>query len=188
VATSTGTFQQHLPGPYVDVEILGDTRQVDNILRSLYGAFEDQTLAWDFLQDYVDPVLRKRTEERFQGEGDDVSGPWLPLAPATVLRRGSAHPINVRTGQMKRYLLDEPPDIVTHSLGATMWSPGRTGSRELQSKVGTAQQGGTTPEGRPVPPRPVLGVNENDAELILIEAAKYIGKHVARGGATVNWL
>jgi hypothetical protein len=184
-----GVWTQHLPGPQVDIEIMGDTRQVDNMLRSLYTAFEDDNLGYDFLQDYVDPILRQTTEQRFASEGDAVSGPWAPLAPATVnMRGGRAHPINVRTGAMKQYLVDSDPDISVHSLGATMWSPGKTGSKKLQDKVRIAQEGGTTPTGRPVPARPVLGAGEQDLARIMVAMSMYLAKHVATGGAEVNFL
>lgn len=182
------TWHQHLPGPLVDIEILGDSRQVDNMLTSIANAFDDQMIAYDFLRDHVDPMLRRRTADRFASEGDEMSGPWAPLADATVRIRGSAHPINVRTGAMRGHLVNTPPRIVTHSLGATMWSPGPSGSVEMDKKVKTAQIGGQTPEGRNVPPRPVLGVDERDAELVLVEMAQYLAKHVASGGAQVNFL
>lgn len=178
-----GEWRTTLRGAYLDVELIGDSRQVENMLRSLSGAFDDRELGYDFLQDYVDPVLRRRTADRFAHEGDDVSGPWAPLSSATEAIRqgqgiGGAHPINVRTGGMRHHLVDDPPRIATHSLGATMWSPGDVGSSKMQKKVRGAQQG----EGN-APPRPVLGVNENDLEAVMLQLDNYIGKHMAAGGA-----
>lgn len=181
-------WKETLPGPYVDIEILGDSRQVDNILRSLYTAFEDENLGYDYLQDYADPILRQTEEARFASEGDATTGPWAPLADATVaIRGGRAHPINVRTGAMKRHIVDDPPRIAVHSLGATMWSPGNTGNSEMQSKVRIAQQGGFTPQGSAVPPRPVLGVGEQDLARLMVAMSMYLAKHVATGGAEVNF-
>lgn len=180
-----GSWETKVHGAYVDLLLVGDTRQVDNMLRSLTGAFADQQIGYDFLQDYVDPVLRRRTEDRFANEGDDVSGPWEPLSPATVSIRegqgiGGAHPINVRTGGMRHHLVDDPPRIATHSLGATMWSPGTEGSGQMQKKVRGAQQG----EGN-APPRPVLGVNEHDLEAVMVQLNNYLDKHLATGEVSI---
>lgn len=193
VSSAAGTWTHDVPGPVVDIEIFGDSRAVDNMLRSLYNAFGDEMIATEFLEAAVDPLLRKSIEERFASEGDAASGPWAPLAEATVARREAAgfpgaHPINVRTGAMKRHLVDDPPKIVPHSLGATMWSPGSPGDAQMQSKVRTAQMGGVTPEGSSVPARPVLLVGPNDLEAIMVALAGYLGKAVEAGGASVNWL
>jgi hypothetical protein len=182
------TWTQHIPGPVVDIEIFGDSRAVDNMLRSIYNAFSDELIATEFLAETVDPLLRSSIEERFAAEGDAASGPWAPLADATVAIRESqgfpgAHPINVRTGAMKRHLVDDPPRVSVHSLGATMWSPGTPGSPDMQKKMTTAQTGGPR-----TPARPVLLVGPDDLETMMVALAGYLGKHVAAGGATVNWL
>jgi len=200
------TWKEMLPGPYVDIELLGDARQVDNMLRGLYTAFEDENIGYDFLQDYVDPILRQTTEARFASEGDATTGPWAPLAEATVHIResmgyGGSHPINVRTGAMKKHLVDDPPRIAVHSLGATMWSPGTVGDSKMQAKVKGAQ-GIPTPVARSgpddqrhlrhgtlsAPPRPVLGVGEQDLQRVMVAMSMYLGKHVAAGGAEVNFI
>ncbi len=46
----------------------------------------------------VNDVLVPEIEENFQTEGH---GAWEQLAPATALKRGSAHPILMETGQMR---------------------------------------------------------------------------------------
>jgi hypothetical protein len=176
-----GEWKSEVRGPTLDLLLIGDSRQVENMLTALEGAFDDRALGYDFLQDYVDPVLRRRTEDRFAHEGDDVSGPWAPLSPATVTIRqgqgiGGAHPINVRTGGMRRHLVEDPPRIATHSLGATMWSPGDQGSSKMKKKVLGAQLG----EGN-APARPVLGVNELDLEAVMTQLDNYIDKHMTMG-------
>lgn len=178
-----------IAGGLMEITIRGDSRQVDNILRGMENAFQDVNIANDFLKDWVDPILRRRTESRFGTEGDDIVGAWQELAPATVQIRQDAgfpgsHPINERTGAMKRFLLDAPPDVVAHSIGATMWSPGRGVPAGVAKKIKTAQAGGSTPDGRNVPARPVLGVGPVDLEAIMVAMAKYIEKYQAVGSTT----
>lgn len=180
-------------GGYIDVQIVGDSRTVENALRGMEEAFDDRNMAFVFLGGMVDPYLRERIERRFAGEGDDVVGQWAPLAQSTIQMRqdqgfGGAHPINERTGVMKRHLLDAPPDTVPHSLGATMWSPGRAVSASTGRKIRTAQSGGTTPEGRFVPPRPVLGVGVQDLETVLVLLGQYMGRFQAPGARSTEFL
>ena len=162
----------------IDIQIIGDSRDVHSRLEGMDRAFDPQRIAvW--LVAGVDPILRRRTETRFASEGDEISGKWLSLRPFTVSERErhgfpGEHPINVRTGEMKRHLLDSPPRAAVHTLGASMWSPGEPGAGDTANKVRIAQQGGTTPEGRPVPPRPVLGIGLEDLEATLISLAVHI--------------
>lgn len=178
-----------VPSGLIDIEITGDTRDVEMRLIGMEKAFEDFELA-DWLTAKVDPILRARTAARFESEGDAISGKWQSLAPWTVKERERTnfpgeHPINVRTGEMRRHLLGTFPRTSFHSLGVTMWSPGTDGGSTTAKKVKIAQQGGETPEGHPVPARPVLGVGPEDLELVLVT----LGHHIASfqpGGANVN--
>lgn len=174
----------------IDVQILGDSRDVELRLMGMNRAFDSERIA-AWLVAGVDPLLRRRTEERFASEGDDISGKWQSLAPATaVIREGKGfpgeHPINVRTGEMKRHLLDSPPRVAVHGIGATLWSPGDEGAGDVANKVKTAQLGGVTPEGRPVPARPVLGVGPQDLEAVLISLAIHIASNQSGVGAGAN--
>lgn len=169
------------PSGLIDIQILGDSRDVAARLEGMERAFSNERIA-AWMVAGLDPLLRRRTAERFESEGDDISGKWESLRPNTVARRKAdhfpgEHPINVRTGAMKRHLLDDMPRIAIHTLGATMWSPGSDGGSETASKVKTAQAGGTTPEGRPVPARPVLGVGPVDLEAALISLSIHIASN-----------
>jgi len=120
-------------------------------------------MAW--MQAAVVPYIQQRVANRFAGEGDDVVGKWHPLKVETEAIRlkagyGGAHPINVRTGQMKNFL--------TGSFGSTISAGGITelefpnqGSvtGQLAQKIMTAQMGTAIP---PTQARPVLGLNIND--------------------------
>lgn len=162
-------------GGLIQISYEGNSRDIENMLRAFYNAFDDSRVASDLLPDHIYPVLRERLSQRFEAEGDDVVGAWLPLAETTVRIRGSAHPINVRTGALKGAMLNNPPRIERHSLGATMWFPGDVSS-DIQDKLQVAQYGGVTPQGQSVPPRPILGVNEADLELIMVALGEYIAK------------
>ncbi len=164
------------PSGMIDVQILGDSRDVQTRLDGMAHAFSNEAIgAW--LVAGVDPILRRRTEERFKSEGDDISGKWQSLTPYTVSDREShgcsgEHPINVRTGEMKRHLLDDKPRIALHSLGATMWSPGPPSGGDVAKKVKVAQQGDPASN---TPARPVLGVGVEDLEAVLLS----LGVHIA---------
>lgn len=132
-----------------------------------------------FLEGGVKNYIQERGKARFDSEGDEVSGPWLPLAPATQQIRssqgyGAAHPINVRTGALERYIVGSPAATTTDPLGATMIYPGMKASGELGKKMERAQVG----EGR-TPARPVLGLDETDLANVLIMAAFWVntGRH-----------
>lgn len=171
----------------IDVQILGSSRDVEMRLLGMQTAFSSEGMA-AWLVAGVDPLLRRRTAERFESEGDDISGKWASLRPFTVEERKrhsfpGEHPINVRTGAMKRHLLDDMPRIAVHTLGATMWSPGSDGGSEVAQKVKTAQLG--DPATNTVA-RPVLGVGPMDLEAVLISLSLHIASHqpgMGGGGA-----
>lgn len=116
-----------------------------------------------FLGSTIGPYLSKRAKERFQGEGDDVTGAWAPLKPATItIRQESgfgAGPINRRTGELEEYVVDGGWFAYPTGFGASMRFPGKDASGELKRKMETAQKGRKSPN---TVARPVIGVNEND--------------------------
>lgn len=173
----------------IDIQIIGDSRDVARRLMGMDRAFQaDRMAAW--LVTGVDPLLRQNTDRNFGSESFDGE-PWQSLKPYTVSERErhgfpGEHPINVRTGQMKRHLLDDPPRIAVQTLGATLWSPGDEGSGTTAKKVKIAQMGGTTPEGHHVPARPVLGVGPEDLEAVLISLAIHIASHQSGVGGNAR--
>ena len=153
----------------VSIEVVGDSRGVTHMLSVLDTALNPVALV-AFLEGSVDPHLQRRAADRFAAEGDDVVGAWAPLKPATVAIRGSAHPINVRTGEMIDYITQSDGDALPTPFGATLTSPGGAPpTGDLLDKVRTAQQG----DNRTVP-RPVLGLNHNDLTYVLITLAAWI--------------
>lgn len=162
---------------YFDVQILVKEKQVQALLHSLDTALNPVAIA-AFLGATVDPHIRRRAQERFTSEGDDVSGKWLPLTPATQQIRaqmgyGSAHPINVRSGQLQDYVVDSANAIAVTPLGAVLRMPGKPAAGTLKDKVRTAQKG--SDDGR-TPARPVIGMNEQDLAFVLAALGGYIQK------------
>lgn len=139
-----------------------------------------------FLGATVDPYLRDRARARFQAEGDDAVGRWLPLASATQEIRqsqgyGPAHPINHRTGELERYITDSPNALTITPVGASLDLPGKPATGELQRKVRVAQQGDPGGSGQgATPPRPVMGVSEKDIIFVQSALSIYLGEMIRR--------
>jgi hypothetical protein len=129
-----------------------------------------------FLEDTADPYLQTRVRDRFSGEGDDASGQWLPLKPATesiraALGYGPAHPINVRTGDMQDYLTNSRADVATLGQGAVLTFPPKGADALTAQKIETAQVGKNWP---PTPARPVVALSVTDEAAIVMDLADYI--------------
>lgn len=134
-----------------------------------------------FLGASVGPYLRERTQQRFANEGDDVTGPWAPLHPATVAIReslpyqiGGEHPINRRSGELEDWVTQGNYFPYPTGVGATLQYPKGKPSGELLDKLKTAQGGRANPK---TVARPVLGVNEKD--LLFVTAALAAAVEVA---------
>lgn len=159
----------------IGIQIIGERRGVEAMLAHLETKISPPGLV-TWMEASVDPWLRDRARQRFAGEGDDVTGPWLPLAPFTQQVRadqgyGAEHPINVRTGEMEDYITG-PGNSYPTALGATLEAPGAGVTPEMAEKVVTAQVGSDTV---PITPaRPVLGVNARDLEAVLVTLATWI--------------
>lgn len=128
-----------------------------------------------FLGLTVGPYLRERTQNRFANEGDDVTGPWQPLHPATVAIReasmyniGGEHPINRRSGELEDWVTQGNYFPYPTGFGASMQYPSKEPAGKLREKMETAQRGSKSPN---TPPRPVLGVNEKDLLFVVTALA-----------------
>jgi hypothetical protein len=133
-----------------------------------------------FLDTVVDPFIRSRIEQRFDTEGDDVTGSWHPLTIATQQIRASygfppAHPINVRTRDLRDWLVNTPADIKVTGFTAEANHPPPTSNTVLNTKLAAAQSGKTHPA---TPARPVLGLNENDLMFVTSSLVAYIAKGI----------
>lgn len=129
-----------------------------------------------FMRDDLVQYIQNRAQGRFANEGDDAVGQWAPLKPATEVRRASkgfspAHPINVRTGDLRSYITN---DSGTVSGGADEWTltwPDPPPSGELQEKTETAQRGKAYPS---TVARPVIGLGASDISRITDDLGRFI--------------
>lgn len=162
----------------VALEVLVEAESVEVVLARLDAAVSPEGLYY-FLAGEVAPWIKSRAEKRFASEGDDVSGKWEELAPSTQDRRmngdwpvGPAHPINVRTGELRDYIVGSDPLIVASEVVSTLTYPGNEPrTRSLTEKMTTAQVGRTTPR---TSPRPVIGISETDLAYVMGALATHI--------------
>lgn len=163
----------------VQVQVIGDDAGVQAMLRKLDTALDPSAVA-AFLGATIEPYFRERARQRFQSEGDDVVGRWVPLAEATKAIRVQMGygegPINRRTGALENYIINSPTGVGINPAGATLTMPGDKGSASIQKKMKAAQQGLDNPR---TPARPVVGMNEKDLAFTLEAFALYI-QRVAR--------
>lgn len=130
-----------------------------------------------FMQSTVVPYIHQRTAARFAGEGDDVVGKWSPLKVETEtirLKHGypGAHPINVRTGQMRNAVTGSFGDVISAGGVTDLEFPNTVNiAGQLARKIMTAQMGSSFP---PTPARPILGFNENDSIALTALLAGYL--------------
>lgn len=164
----------------VDVYWAVHEDEVERVFTQMETLLGSEGLAM-FLGGTVGPYLRERTQNRFANEGDDVTGPWAPLHPATVAIReasfyniGGEHPINRRSGELEDWVTQGNYFPYPTGVGASMQYPSKEPSGELRDKLETAQKGRKNPN---TVPRPVLGVNEKD--LLFVMAALAAAVEVA---------
>lgn len=168
---------------FLDIDLIGDATSVHRMLSYLEVMLGPIGMA-GFLELNVGPYLQSRARDRFQTEGDDVSGTWQALAASTVQRRErmglpGANPINRRTTELERYITRSGYKTTPNPVGVTLQYPAEKGRGfGLQQKMQTAQMGKTYPA---TPARPVLGMNERDLLYVVSTLAFYIQK----GGGTV---
>jgi len=163
---------------FIDFEIVGNEQGVQAMLNKIDSALSVTGLA-EFLYGAVGPWVKERAANRFVNEGDDVTGKWLPLAPATVeIRERSgfegSHPINKRTGELEEYITQGQIGVTSSPGIASLKypeNPPRT--KSVREKMKTAQQGRSNPH---TMPRPVLGLNEKDLTQVLTMLAFFVQK------------
>lgn len=167
---------------FLDVEVIGNEAGVLAMLHHLDTCFSVQGMT-EFLGMNVAPWLRERARNRFDAGGDDASGPWAPLRPATVeireggINRGEwpgispTHPINKRTGLMEDYITRATGDIVASGSAVALQFPKSTISVKggMDKKIKRAQVGDSR-----TTKRPVLAVGEPDLVTVLQELAYFI--------------
>lgn len=156
-----------------NVEVFVDDVNAERLLFQMQEVLSPASMA-EFLGYEIQPYIKQRASDRFASEGDDVSGPWLPLTDATIGIRESQGfsegPINVRTGELENYITNTS-GAITASPEAILSYPGRDPAGELGDKVLTAQQGKDSPR---TPPRPVIGLDQSDLTYVLSATALHV--------------
>lgn len=156
-----------------------DDTSVDALLKKISAAFS-ATRSAEFLAGPADEWFRKRVSDRFAAEGDDATGGWAPLAqPATGDYRerggyGREHPINVRTGELRRWMETEGIVTTASETAAVLSLPGPQPSQVGALKFQHAQLGGDS-----YPARPVLAFNATDFEGVVMAYAAWFAETVA---------
>lgn len=165
------------------VSYIFDDKQVLALLQAVELALSPMSLL-TWMDEAVAPFFDERITSRFDTEGDEAVGRWVPLAAATQAIRasegyGAAHPINVRTGELRDF-------VRTHGTraegdaGVVLQYPERLPQGELAEKMDLAQNGGTSgATGGAVPARPVLGMGTADLTAVI----GLLEKHVTVGGS-----
>lgn len=158
-------------GISMDIDV--QEQDVERLLNSVNTVLNPISMM-GFLSLTVAPFIRRRAEARFAGEGDDVSGKWAPLSPATQeIREGldlpisGDHPINRRTDDLYTYITKSPDEVMPlGGMGAqlTYPSPSATINPGIEEKMKTAQQGRRNPH---TIPRPVLGLGIGDLTYVV---------------------
>lgn len=124
--------------------------------------------------------LQRRADDRFASQSTD-DGPWAPLHDATVKIRHSMGfgptPINVRTGEMKNWLVGSSGSAVPTPTGAMLsWPSNPTG--KMRDRIATAQ--GLNPN---VDAREVIGLGVTDAQFVLASMGAWFTSQVGAPGA-----
>jgi hypothetical protein len=164
---------------YYDISV--DATEVEEMLAGVRLRMSNQRIP-GFLGNVVAEYLRRRVDERFRDEGDDVSGKWADLRARTASIRksqgyGPYHPINRRTGGLYRFV---KTFRVAKSADPVLTMPGLRGGSKLMQKLTVAQVGGFAPSSgligppRPIVPRPVIGLGGEDATHITNRLQRWI--------------
>lgn len=164
----------------INVQIVGEDQGVRAMLMATLEAVDPAHMLL-FMGGMVQPYIEARIAGRFSNEGDDVSGKWAPLSDTTRHIRETEgypgeHPINVRTGAMREWLLSAPPDFTATGFEASMAFPGGDPSQSILDKLETAQMGRETPATQP---RPVLGLGPADLAFVLQAMSEWVSRWVS---------
>ena len=111
--------------------------------------------------------LLDRVDENFASERSPTGNPWKALAPMTVAKRGSAHPILDVSGGLERSFIFRADDSSVE-VGTNRLFPSG------QSAAAIHQKGGRAGRGVYIPARPMVGANERDKEYAAGVLMRYI--------------
>lgn len=148
----------------VSVDISSAELSMSKILANL----SDTSLA-GFLETVVAHRFSERADERFAMGGDSASGKWAPLSPATIeIRKNLGYTsgagqgeINVRTGNLREWLVNPTTMTVPDGLGVSMAWPGPEADATISDALAQAAGKKKGPE------RPVIAYDAADVGFIL---------------------
>lgn len=126
----------------VSIELFGDELFRRKIRKMAYRALDMRPVLESLGEDMQDHI-----EHQFETEGRASGRPWAPLTIETAARRGSAHPILIRTSELLLEMTNPDSIKVTHD-SVTIDIP-----QSVEMKGESAQFGFTSRAGRPVAPR-----------------------------------
>ena len=171
---------------FLELHIGVDAKEVDVALKGMMWSTSNVGLT-SFLNGLPATSLRKRVEERFYQEGDSATGSWQPLKESTQQIRTAqgyspAHPINIRTGQLRHFLVENPGRVNPTGIGAELRYPGTEPEGTTFFAFATAQKGS---QKWGTPPRPVVAVDTVDlaATLALLGGFVVGGIQLIKGKA-----
>lgn len=177
----------------VDTVIVVEEQDVLNLFKAFENAVSPTALEY-MLATSVAPWLQHRAEQRFNTEGDLASGKWNELRPATNLIRlllgySPVHPINLREGDLHRFVTHSGGTVSPVGDGAELTWPGPGGAQEEKLKV--AQQGSPSGENpwfksAKTAARPVVAIDQADVAALLVALNGHLMEHMQGVGFTVN--
>lgn len=146
-----------------NTKVLG-LRQVSAFISGLVHRTQ-QSLAVDKIEDQILELTRSRLLPPGEAENAQIGSdgePWAPPSPVTIERRKS----NRNAAQAMFDTGELYDDIVILESRAATWfrkgevTVGLKPSSRAREYIDLLEQGGTNPQGRPIPPRPIFGATD----------------------------
>jgi hypothetical protein len=158
-----------------------DNRQAFALLDRAYEFFGQGPMV-DFLDAEWSQIMQTAARRRFTNEASESDGAWAQLRPATNkfrVRQGfpPEHPINQRTGEMRRYLDTATIDYrASDGLVTATWPEKASG--ELLHKLQVAQGASSRRGDQNTPARPVLDATEDNLDELATRLLRDFGRAV----------
>lgn len=175
----------------MNVEISVETSDVERLLTSAELALSPIGMK-RFVDTWAADYFRERAKRSFDTESDPATGVWKPLGQAANNLREydgfpPAHPINVRTGELRSWLVNSRGTSLV--LGSTVeyWFPELIApSGPAEAKLHTAQLGRPTGynwlfPGHATPARPVTSITGGDVGAVLLGMVDHLYDTIRTG-------
>ncbi len=153
----------------------------NRVLSAVERAISSASLAF-WMETAAKTHIQERARARFASEGDNVSGPWQALAPATIADRIAQQyppgPILHRTGALEDYIVNNPGVMLVDPEAVVFETPAPSSDPELAAKYLTHQAGSPS---RRIPARPMVGLGVEDAATLLYSLTEGIEIAIKEG-------